>query len=159
MADSGADGIISKARKFEQGNDYARAIETYLSIGPQDTTNIDVLEQVRRQRARLPCSCFPSNALPSPPRSVDFTGPAPPPALHSQCWEKAAELAISFQRHRMHDVVALASSKLQEVGRHQAAGELHEGIDDVQGERARPPAWPRHRQGTSTRSIVGAAVM
>ncbi len=52
---------------------------------------------------------------------------------HIQCWEKAAELAINFQRHRMHDVVAVVSGKLQDVGRHQAAGELHEGIDDVQG--------------------------
>lgn len=33
----------------------------------------------------------------------------------------------------MHDVVNLASARLQEVGRHEAAGELHEGIDDVQG--------------------------
>ncbi len=43
----GADAIVQRARKYEQGNDYARAIETYLSVSQQDTSNIDVLEQVR----------------------------------------------------------------------------------------------------------------
>lgn len=33
----------------------------------------------------------------------------------------------------MHDVVGLVSQRLQQVGRFQAAAELHEGIDDVQG--------------------------
>lgn len=46
QAVGGPDSIISKARKFEAGNDYARAIETYLSIGTADTTNLDVLQQV-----------------------------------------------------------------------------------------------------------------
>ncbi len=32
-AGAGVDGIISKARAFERNNDYARAIETYLSLG------------------------------------------------------------------------------------------------------------------------------
>lgn len=48
------------------------------------------------------------------------------------CWEQAAQLAINYQRHRMKDVVGTVSERLQEIGRHQAAGELHESIDDVQ---------------------------
>ncbi|KAJ9515621.1 hypothetical protein QJQ45_021684, partial [Haematococcus lacustris] len=94
VSQAGPDSILAKARKFEQGNDYARAIETYLSLSEADTGNVDILEQA---------------------------------------WEQAANLAINFQRHRMHDVISLASSKLQQVGRHQAAAEIHEGIDDVQG--------------------------
>lgn len=46
MSLAGPDTVIAKAKKFEQGNDYARAIETYLSLSQQDTSNIDVLEQV-----------------------------------------------------------------------------------------------------------------
>ena len=43
---AGPDVIIAKAKKFEAGNDYARAIETYLSITTSDTNNMDALEQV-----------------------------------------------------------------------------------------------------------------
>jgi hypothetical protein len=51
----------------------------------------------------------------------------------AQCWEQAANLAINHQRHRMHDVVGLVSERLVEIGRHQAAAELFEGVDDLQG--------------------------
>lgn len=90
----GSDAIIAKARKFEQNNDYARAIESYLSLGPQDTNNMDTLQQA---------------------------------------WGQAASLAMSYQKHRMYDVIEQVSARLAEVGRHAAAGELHESIDDVQG--------------------------
>lgn len=49
------------------------------------------------------------------------------------CWQQAAQLAINYQRHRMKDVVNTVSERLQEIGRHQAAGDLHENIDDSQG--------------------------
>lgn len=48
------------------------------------------------------------------------------------CWEQAAQLAINYQRHRMKEVVNTVSERLQDIGRHQAAGELHESIDDSQ---------------------------
>jgi hypothetical protein len=47
LAAGGSDAVIAKARKFEQGNDYARAIEAYLSLGPSEASNPDVLQQVR----------------------------------------------------------------------------------------------------------------
>mmetsp|Transcript_26109 Transcript_26109/g.57041 ORF Transcript_26109/g.57041 Transcript_26109/m.57041 type:complete len:1764 (+) Transcript_26109:195-5486(+) len=91
---AGPDSIIAKAKKFEQNNDYARAIETYLSLTTADTNNHDALEQ---------------------------------------CWEQAASLAMNYQRHRMHDVINVVSQRLSEIQRYQAAAELHESIDDIQG--------------------------
>jgi hypothetical protein len=41
--------LMAKAQQYEKDNDYARAIETYLSMSTQDTTNVDVLEQVRER--------------------------------------------------------------------------------------------------------------
>lgn len=55
------------------------------------------------------------------------------PCHDLQCWEKAAQLAIDYQRHRMHDVVTIASERLQQAGRFQAAAELHEGIGNAKG--------------------------
>lgn len=55
-AGGGADALIQKARKFEQGNDYARAIEAYLAIGQGDTGNLDVLQQAWGQAASLAMS-------------------------------------------------------------------------------------------------------
>ncbi len=43
-----ADAIIAKARKYEAGNDYARAIEAYLSLTPADASSPDTLQQVGR---------------------------------------------------------------------------------------------------------------
>lgn len=43
---AGAEGTIAKAKQFERNNDYARAIETYLSLTIADTQNHDALEQV-----------------------------------------------------------------------------------------------------------------
>uniref|UniRef100_A0A7S3QV19 Intraflagellar transport protein 172 homolog n=1 Tax=Dunaliella tertiolecta TaxID=3047 RepID=A0A7S3QV19_DUNTE len=94
VAAAGPDSIIAKARKFQSNNDFARAIETYLSLSTNDTPNLDILEQ---------------------------------------SWTQAANLAVSHQRHRMHDVINAASLKLQEVGRFQAAADLHESVDDFQG--------------------------
>ncbi|MEW5300130.1 MAG: hypothetical protein WDW38_002966 [Sanguina aurantia] len=93
-APAGADSVVAKAKAFERNNDYARAIEAYLSLTKNDTANFDSLEQ---------------------------------------CWEQAASLAINYQRHRMHDVVNTVSARLVDIQRFQAAAELHEGIDDVQG--------------------------
>ncbi|GAX77698.1 hypothetical protein CEUSTIGMA_g5141.t1 [Chlamydomonas eustigma] len=90
----GADIILAKARKHEQDNDYARAIETYLSVSTQHTDNLDTLQQ---------------------------------------CWEQAATLAMNYQRHRLHDVVSKVSQRLVGIQRCQAAGELNESVDDVQG--------------------------
>ncbi len=39
----------------------------------------------------------------------------------------------TYQKHRQYDVVDLVSRKLVEIGRFQAAGELHESVDDAQG--------------------------
>eukprot|EP00955_Chlamydomonas_euryale_P116459 366417-Chlamydomonas_euryale.AAC.27 len=89
-----ADAVIAQARKYEAGNDYARAIEAYLSLSPKDSPNVDTLES---------------------------------------CWMQAANLAMNYQRHRMHDVIAAVSGKLCSSKRHASAGELHESIDDVQG--------------------------
>jgi hypothetical protein len=44
---TGADAVISKAKAFERGHDYAKAIETYLSLTSESTSNLDALEQVR----------------------------------------------------------------------------------------------------------------
>jgi hypothetical protein len=52
----------------------------------------------------------------------------------SQAWESAVSLAMQYARHRLVDVLAVASTKLQEVGRYEAAGDLHEQIGDPQGE-------------------------
>jgi hypothetical protein len=41
---------------------------------------------------------------------------------------------MNYQRHRLHDVVGVVSQRLMEIRRFQAAGELHESVDDVQGE-------------------------
>lgn len=49
----GANATIAKARKFEQGNDFARAIETYLSLTTADTTDVDLLQQCWVQAASL----------------------------------------------------------------------------------------------------------
>ena len=111
-----ADAVIAKARKFEQGNDYARAIEAYLSLTAADSPNPDTLQQ---------------------------------------CWEQAASLAQSYQRHRLHDVVGIVSQRLQEIQRFAAAGELHESVDDVQGGWVnRQRVWTR-RAGLVWESVDG----
>jgi hypothetical protein len=43
---AGGNTLMKKAQQYEADNDYARAIETYLSISMQDTTNVDELETV-----------------------------------------------------------------------------------------------------------------
>jgi intraflagellar transport protein 172 len=39
------EGLVSQARAFEKGNDYARAIEIYLSAHAEDSSNLAALEQ------------------------------------------------------------------------------------------------------------------
>lgn len=56
----------------------------------------------------------------------------------AQCWQQAAALAVMYQRHRAAEVVGLVASRLVAVGRPDAAAEVYESIDDVQG------GWRRH---------------
>ncbi|CAD7702008.1 unnamed protein product [Ostreobium quekettii] len=50
-----------------------------------------------------------------------------------QLWENAVNVAMTHQRNRLHHVVDTVSHNLMRIGRYEAAAELHEGIDDVQG--------------------------
>lgn len=45
----GAEAAVARARAYERGNDYARAIEAYLSLSPADTNNLDALQQCWEQ--------------------------------------------------------------------------------------------------------------
>lgn len=45
----GAEAAVARARAFERGNDFARAIEAYLSVTPADTNNLDALQQCWEQ--------------------------------------------------------------------------------------------------------------
>ena len=47
---------------------------------------------------------------------------------------------MNYQRHRMHDVINMVTQRLIEIKRFQAAAELHESIDDAQGECFSRPA-------------------
>lgn len=42
----GPEATMAKAKAYERGNDYARAIETYLSLTTDNCQNHDVLQQV-----------------------------------------------------------------------------------------------------------------
>jgi hypothetical protein len=88
------EAAVAKARGFEHGNDFARAIDAYLSVQPGDSGSADALQQ---------------------------------------CWRQAAALAVAHQRHRAAEVVAAAAGRLAGIGRHEAAAELFESVDDVQG--------------------------
>ncbi|GMH45662.1 hypothetical protein BSKO_13619 [Bryopsis sp. KO-2023] len=93
--DEGApDATMAKAKAFERGHDYARAIETYLSLTTDNCMNYDALQKL---------------------------------------WENAVHVAMTHQRNRMNHVVATVSQRLISIDRFEAAAELHEGIDDVQG--------------------------
>jgi hypothetical protein len=76
-----------------------------------------------------------------------------------QCWENAVNLAMQYQKHRIFDIVALAATKLQEVGRFEAAGELHESITDPQGEGGREGGRGRQEgQCTCSREVATVPV-
>lgn len=47
--DGGADSLMAQGKAYERGNDFARAIETYLSLSTADTNNVDVLQQCWEQ--------------------------------------------------------------------------------------------------------------
>ncbi len=99
---------------------------------------------------RPPCRIYTPHLLhlqPTPAASTTHTchghlhactpaPPAPTTCALPQSWVQAANLAISHQRHRMHDVISVVSQKLLDVGRFQAAADLHESIDDFQGAQA-----------------------
>ncbi len=40
---------------------------------------------------------------------------------------------MNYQRHRMHDIINAVTERLVGIERFQAAAELHESIDDIQG--------------------------
>jgi hypothetical protein len=47
--DSAVAVAITRARAYEAGNDVARAIDTYLELGPGDSPDADVLQQCWEQ--------------------------------------------------------------------------------------------------------------
>jgi hypothetical protein len=48
-AAGGTEAAVARARAFERGNDYARAIDAYLSVTPAETNNLDALQQCWEQ--------------------------------------------------------------------------------------------------------------
>ena len=48
-----------------------------------------------------------------------------------QVWESAVSLAMTNQRNRIAEVVDAVAQRLVLIGRHEAAAELLQGIDDV----------------------------
>ena len=48
-----------------------------------------------------------------------------------QVWESAVNLAMTNQRNRIAEVVEAVAQRLGLIGRHEAAAELLQGIDDV----------------------------
>lgn len=49
MGSGGTEGAVARARAFERGNDFARAVDTYLSVTPADSNNLDALQQCWEQ--------------------------------------------------------------------------------------------------------------
>lgn len=87
--------IIAQARGMERAQNYAGAIQQYLSLGREHTEDVSVLEEA---------------------------------------WERAVALAQGYVRDRVPEIVASAADKLVKVGRPDAAAELYQGIQDLQGE-------------------------
>jgi hypothetical protein len=52
VAGGGLEAAVARAQAYERGNDFARAIEAYLSLSPADTNNMDALQQ-RWEQVRL----------------------------------------------------------------------------------------------------------
>lgn len=48
-------------------------------------------------------------------------------------WESAVNLAMSNRKERISEVVGTVAQRLIQSERHEAAAELLQGIDDVQG--------------------------
>ena len=48
-----------------------------------------------------------------------------------QVWESAVSLAMTNQRNRIAEVVEAVAQRLVLIGRHEAAAELLQGVDDV----------------------------
>jgi hypothetical protein len=49
VAGGGLEAAVARAQAYEHGNDFARAIEAYLSLSPADTNNLDALQQCWEQ--------------------------------------------------------------------------------------------------------------
>ncbi|WIA40104.1 hypothetical protein OEZ86_013511 [Tetradesmus obliquus] len=50
VAGGGLEAAVARAQAYERGNDFARAIEAYLSLSPADTNNMDALQQCWEQQ-------------------------------------------------------------------------------------------------------------
>lgn len=49
-----------------------------------------------------------------------------------ECWERAVQLALNFQRDRAQDVVRIVSKRLKDISRYEAAAELLENVGLVE---------------------------
>ena len=45
-----------------------------------------------------------------------------------ECWERAVQLALNFQREKAQDVVRIVSKRLKDIARFEAAAELLENV-------------------------------
>lgn len=50
-----------------------------------------------------------------------------------QVWESAVDIAMNNRKERISDVVTTVAQRLVQGSRHEAAAELLQGIDDIQG--------------------------
>ena len=50
-----------------------------------------------------------------------------------QVWESAVNIAMNNRKERISEVVATVAQRLVQGSRHEAAAELLQGIDDIQG--------------------------
>lgn len=48
-------------------------------------------------------------------------------------WENAVNIAMNNRKERISEVVATVAQRLLQASRHEAAAELLQGIDDIQG--------------------------
>ena len=50
-----------------------------------------------------------------------------------QVWESAVNIAMNNKKERISEVVTTVAQRLVQGSRHEAAAELLQGIDDIQG--------------------------
>jgi len=85
----GAEENRQRAKIYEQQGDYGQAIQAYLSITPEMTSNYDLLEE---------------------------------------CWERAANLAMTYDKENAQQITVMVSKQLAAVGRFEVAAEMYAGI-------------------------------
>lgn len=54
-------------------------------------------------------------------------------AFATQVWESAVNIAMNNKKERISEVVNIVAQRLVQNNRHEAAAELLQGIDDMQG--------------------------